>query len=99
MRIDDKLNLNLNKLKETSDKKKADKVAASSKESSAGSDKVSLSSTAKDVATVKEAVKSAPNIRVELVSELKVKIENGQYNVSGKEVAEKIVQAAIDGLF
>ncbi|PLX71327.1 MAG: flagellar biosynthesis anti-sigma factor FlgM [Denitrovibrio sp.] len=98
MRIDDKLNLNLNKLKETEDRKKADK-SDSSKESAKSGDSVSLSSSATDVSNVKDAIKSSPDIRVELVSELKVKIENGQYNVSGREVAEKIVQTAIDDLF
>ena len=99
MRIDDKFNMGLNKLNESSAKKKGEKVSSEKGESAENSDKVSLSSSAKDLANVKDAVKSAPDIRVELVSELRVKIANGQYNISGKEVAEKIVQTAIDDLF
>lgn len=98
MRIDNNFNVDINKLKEGSDKKKGEKASAS-KDTAESSDKVSLSSSAKDLASVKDAVKSTPDIRVELVAELKVKIESGQYDVSGKDVAEKIVQNAIDGLF
>lgn len=98
MRIDDKFKMNMNKLNETADSKK--KSAKSSSESgSSNSDSVSLSSSAKNAANVTEAVKGAPEIRIELVQELKLKIENGEYNVSGKDVAEKVVQAAIDDLF
>jgi len=97
MRIDDKFKFDLNRLSDTSAKKKDAK--ASSAGSSSDSDKVSLSSGAQDVANIKESLKGAPEIRVELVHELKVKIESGQYNVSGKDIAEKIVQTAIDGLF
>lgn len=98
MRIDDKFKLDMNRLNDASaTKKKGTKTSSSSE--SAGSDSVTLSSGAKDAASVKEAVSNAPEIRVELVHELKVKIESGQYNVSGKDVAEKIIQTAIDDLF
>lgn len=98
MRIDDKFKYDMNRLNETDNKKKTSSKSASSSDSSS-SDSVSLSSSAKDATNVTEAVKAAPEIRVELVQELRVKIESGQYNVSGKDVAEKIVQAAIDDLF
>lgn len=98
MRIDDKFQFDINKLNESKGKKKEDKSASKTSESS-DSDTVSLSSGARDAASVKEGIKGAPDIRVELVHELKVKINSGQYNVSGKAVAEKIVQTAIDDLF
>jgi negative regulator of flagellin synthesis FlgM len=98
MRIDDKFKFDMNRLNETDTKKKSSSKSASSSDSSS-SDSVSLSSSAKDAANVTEAVKGAPEIRVELVQELKVKIESGQYNVSGKDIAERIVQTAIDDLF
>lgn len=97
MRIDDKFQFDVNRMNDAA-KKKDEKTSSKSADSSE-SDKVSLSSSAKDASSIKDAVKSAPEIRVELVSELKVKIESGQYNVSGREVAEKIVQTAIDDLF
>lgn len=98
MRIDDKFQLGLNRLNETAKNKKGEKSSSNSAGSS-DSDTVSLSSSAKDAASMKESVKGAPEIRVELVHELKVKIESGQYNVSGKAIAEKMVQTAIDDLF
>jgi len=99
MRIDDKFKFDLNRLKDTSASKKGEKSASTGSSESASGDKVSLSSGAKDVAGMKETLKGAPEIRVELVQELRVKIESGQYNVSGRDVAEKIVQTAIDDLF
>ena len=99
MRIDDKFKFDLNRMKDTSAKKKDDKSSVNGSSESSSGDKVSLSSGAKDVAGMKESLKGAPEIRVELVQELKVKIESGQYDVSGKDVAEKIVQTAIDDLF
>jgi len=98
MRIDDKFKLDMNRLNETAANKKKSSKGSSSSESSS-SDSVSLSSSAKNAASVTEAVKGAPEIRVELVQELKVKIESGQYNVSGQDIAEKVVQTAIDDLF
>lgn len=90
MRIDDKFKFDLNRLNDTSAKKKGgEKSASSGSSDSASGDQVSLSSVAKDVAGMKEGLKGAPEIRVELVQELKVRIENGQYNVSGRDVAEK----------
>ena len=88
MRNDDKFKFDMNRLNETETKKKSSSKSASSSDSSS-SDSVSLSSSAKSAASITEAVKSAPEIRVELVQELKVKIESGQYNVSGKDVARK----------
>lgn len=99
MRIDDKIKLDMNRLNEASAKKKGSKASSASAGSAADSDKVTLSSSAQDAASIKEGLKGAPEIRVELVQQLKVKIENGQYNVSGRDIAEKIVQTAIDDLF
>jgi len=97
MRVDGQFNIDLNRMNEASDKKKGAK--ASEKSDTSKGDEVSLSSSAKDASGIKDSLKSAPDIRVELVHELKVKIESGQYNVSGREVAEKIVQTAVDDLF
>ncbi|MGE4318868.1 MAG: flagellar biosynthesis anti-sigma factor FlgM [Deferribacterales bacterium] len=88
----------LNKLNDTAEKKKVSSGSSAS-ESTSASDSVSLSDSAKELAGVKSSLQSTPDVRTDLVAELKSKIENGQYNVSGQQIAEKIVQTAIDGLF
>jgi len=99
MRIDDKFKMDINKLNEPSASKKKGADKTSSSADSSANDSVSLSSGAKEAAGLKESLKAAPDIRIELVHELRVKIESGQYNISGKQVAEKMVQSAIDDLF
>lgn len=98
MRIDDKFKFDLNRANDTSAKKKSASKSSGS-ESGSGSDSVQLSSSAKEAANLKNSIKSAPEIRIELVNELKGKIASGEYNVSGKQVAESIVNKAVDDLF
>ncbi|ADD69234.1 Anti-sigma-28 factor FlgM family protein [Denitrovibrio acetiphilus DSM 12809] len=99
MRIDDKFKqLDMNKLNDTAASKKKGAKSPSASESNGG-DSVSLSNSAKNAASITEAVKSSPEVRTELVQELKAKIESGQYNVSGRDIAEKLVQTAVDDLF
>lgn len=104
MRIDDKAQTGLNKLNDTSAKKKTTGVAGSTSDSSAssavsGSDSVSLSDSAKDMAAISSGLQNAPEIRADVVANIKDRIASGQYNVSGRQVAEKIVQNAIDDTF
>ena len=37
------------------------------------------------------AVKNAPDIRMDKVNEISAKIERGEYNVSGEDIAAKIL--------
>lgn len=99
MRIEDKSQLGLNKLNDTADKKKVASSASKSTDTASASDSVSLSDSAKDMANIKSSLQKTPEVRAELVAKLKNEIESGQYNVTGRQVAEKIVQTAIDGLF
>jgi len=99
MRINDKFQFDLNRANEASAKKGKKAGSKASGESAGGSDSIQISDSAKDVANLKNSIKGAPEIRVELVQELKVKINSGQYNVSGKDVAESIVNKAVDDLF
>jgi len=101
MRIEQQVQADLNKLNGTQDKKKVSSSVSSSSASdtASASDSVSLSDSAKDLAGVKSSLQSTPEVRSDLVAELKSKIDSGQYNVSGRQIAEKIVQTAIDGLF
>lgn len=54
-------------------------------------EKVNLSTTAKDVQTLKNAISSLPDVREEKVQALKDQIEKGTYRVDADKVAEKMV--------
>lgn len=100
MRIQDKYSqLNFEKLQNA----KADKAKNGQDSNSANSvsegDSVVLSGKAQQISNLTSAVKSSPDVRQELVADIKEKINAGTYNVSGKQVAEKIVNLSIDNLF
>lgn len=96
MRIEDKINIayeNLGKaVKKDSEKAKSDSNEKIAK------DKVELSSSGK-VDSLVSKVKSAPEVRSEKVQDIKKQIETGTYDFSGRKVAEKIVNTAVDDLF
>ena len=52
---------------------------------------VNLSTTAKDVQTLKNAVSSLPDVREDKVQALREQIEKGAYKVDAEKVAEKMV--------
>ena len=54
-------------------------------------EKVDLSTKARDVQTIKNALTGIPDIREEKIQELKNRIDAGTYNVSGEKIAGKIV--------
>lgn len=54
-------------------------------------DEVTVSDLAKDYQFAYQAVRKSDEMRAEQVADLKAKIQSGQYNVSAKEVCEKIV--------
>ncbi|HPJ97483.1 MAG TPA: flagellar biosynthesis anti-sigma factor FlgM [Syntrophales bacterium] len=62
-------------------------------------EKVDLSTKAKDVQAIKNAVAGIPDIREEKVQELKGRIEAGTYNVSGEKIAGKIVGESLLDIF
>ncbi|MBN1548838.1 MAG: flagellar biosynthesis anti-sigma factor FlgM [Syntrophaceae bacterium] len=66
---------------------------------SAPEEKVDLSTKARDVQTIKNAVESVPDIREEKVQELKNRIEAGTYNVNGEKIAGKIVGESLLDIF
>jgi len=45
-----------------------------------------------EVARVVEMVKSAPDVRDDIVMQLKERIEKGEYNVSGDEIADMMIR-------
>jgi negative regulator of flagellin synthesis FlgM len=98
MRIEDKLNLKLNKMDQSNNAKGKKGSGLESAKSSEG-DSITLSSSAKEAVSVSKQLKAAPEIRVDLVNEIRDKIAEGTYDVSGRQVAEKVINAAIDDIF
>ena len=58
-------------------------------------DELQLSVKAKEYQAAMKAFKNLPEIREDLVNELKDKIRQGTYNVTGEEIADKIIESAI----
>lgn len=55
------------------------------------SDKIEISSEARDVQVAMNAIKDVPDERTELVNKLKAQIKDGTYNPSAEDVAEKML--------
>ena len=54
-------------------------------------DDVKISNVGKDFAVAMNALKDVPDIRMDRVNEISAKIANGEYNVSGHDIAAKIL--------
>lgn len=59
-------------------------------------DEISISNIGKDYQVALKAVKDIPDIRAEKVNDIKDKYATGVYNVSGHEIADKIVDSFFD---
>lgn len=59
-------------------------------------DVLSISNEAKDFQTVKRALKNVPDIRKDKVADILSKYESGGYNVSGREIADKVINSVFD---
>lgn len=64
--------------------------------SSQSKDTLSLSNTAKEYQIALQALSQTPDIRKEKVDVIKERIQSGTYNVTGKEVADKLVKQFLD---
>ena len=62
-------------------------------------EKVNLSTTAKDVQNLKNAISKLPDVREEKVQEVQKMLKNGTYNVSADKIAGKMVGESILDLF
>ena len=62
-------------------------------------EKVNLSTQAKEIQQAKVAVSQSSDIREEKVQEIKSQVEKGTYNVSGEQIANKMVGESIIDLF
>lgn len=59
---------------------------------SRNSDCLQLSTTGKDFQTAKSAVAAVPDVREDLVSSIKAKIDNGTYQVDTSAFADKLLE-------
>lgn len=59
-------------------------------------DVVSISDKARDYQTVMRTLKNVSDIRQEKVDELSLKYRSGNYDVSGKDIADKIIESIFD---
>jgi len=63
-----------------------------------GGDTVKLSGNAERVARMSEALQSIPDIRMERVEDIKKQVAAGEYNVSARAVAEKMLMSMKKGV-
>lgn len=102
MKIDNNMMSGMDILEQTSRSKNLDKASSNNtKNSSATSsgDAVSISGKGKEVSEMTRTLKDMPDVRADKVADLKARISNGTYNVSGQDIAEKIVNTALDDIF
>jgi len=55
-------------------------------------DKLEISEQARDFQAVLNAIKNIPDVRQDKIDELKDKIMSGNYNISAKDIIEKLVK-------
>jgi len=77
--------------------KKADKVKADSKKAGGlnPKDSVTITSRGKEAKKAKELFEKLPEVRSDLVNDLKEKVKSGDYKVTSKEVADKIIHRTV----
>lgn len=101
MRIDSNMMSGMDTLEQTSRKRNVEKVSSNESQNTSAveSDAVSISEKGKDVSEMTRTLKELPDVRADKIADLKERIANGTYNVSGKDVAAKIVNTALEDVF
>ncbi len=101
MRIDSNMMSGMDTLEQTSRKRNVEKVSANDKQNSVAveSDAVSISEKGKDVSEMTRTLKEMPDVRADKIADLKERIAAGTYNVSGKDIASKIINTALEDVF
>lgn len=101
MRIDSNMMSGMDTLEQTSRKRNVEKVSANDKQNSAAveSDAVSISEKGKDVSEMTRTLKEMPDVRADKIADLKERIAAGTYNISGKDIASKIINTALEDVF
>lgn len=62
-------------------------------------DSLEISSVAKDLQAALNAVKQSEDVRLDRVNELKKQMDSGTYQVSNKEVADKLVERFFSNMY
>lgn len=62
------------------------------------SDALQLSQTGRNLQAAKMAVKEAPDVREDKVAQIKAQMASGTYNVTGEQLADKLVNSFFDGI-
>lgn len=73
-------------------KSKFDAIKEASRNEAGESKGPEISGKAREMAHAKQIASSAPEVREDLVADLRQKIASGKYNVSPESVAEKMLQ-------
>jgi negative regulator of flagellin synthesis FlgM len=78
---------------------KADKVQEESSPKVGGNaapeEKVNLSTKARDIQQLRDAVGQLPDIREDKIRELKDQVDKGAYDANGQKIAEKMVSESL----
>ena len=88
-----------NEIEGTGKKQTSNEPTVEEKNQSAQDTIVNLSTASKETQTAREIIASEPDVREDKVSELKKRIESGNYTIDNKAVADKIVNSFIDEIF
>ena len=101
MRIDSNMMSGMDTLEQTSRKRNVEKVSTNESQNTSAveSDAVSISEKGKDVSEMTRTLKEMPDVRADKIADLKERIANGTYNVSGKDIASKIINTALEDVF
>lgn len=61
-------------------------------------DKVELSSQATDLKNIQAQTMALPDVRSEKVEQLRMKVENGTYQIDNQAIAERLIDEAVENL-
>ncbi|MFH1081217.1 MAG: flagellar biosynthesis anti-sigma factor FlgM [Pseudomonadota bacterium] len=67
--------------------------------SSALTEKVNLSTRARDIQQIRQILDQTPDIREDKILELKHQIDGGNYGINAETIAEKLVEECVIDLF
>lgn len=68
------------------------KMKASQTTKTSAADVVEISDFGKELAIAKKAVQNSSDIREDVVAKFKTQVENGTYDVSGEDFADKLME-------
>jgi len=84
-----------NKIEENNNNKNGNNIEATS-QNGTENDKVQLSTQAQELGKTVQTVQNSDEVRSEKVSQLKQQIDNGEYEVNPRNIAEGIIQQEMD---